>query len=270
MSEFDIFMELIDEKTLDYILSEFFSDNNPKLTFNVKKIKLQKLLREPTSKKMKKTYSVPGLSCLQVLKIKLVDKDLLECDLDNFIETILSEEYTTPNLIVFLTAYLNFQDIIKGNFDLIVQNHKDNNFLFKDIDGFNLPDNLLETIEISKLHEDIKLLKDEIEKIKLDLETSKNENNLLRSQINNITNENKKLKKDTKKIEKEFNQIKDENNDIKKDIENKKNLLLNKSKEIKNLKSNYNELEKNYSNLKIDKNNLNEMYIEINEKYEDI
>lgn len=51
MSEFEIFMELIDEKTLDYILSEFFSDNNPKLTFNVKKIKLQKLLREPITKK---------------------------------------------------------------------------------------------------------------------------------------------------------------------------------------------------------------------------
>lgn len=30
MSEFDIFMELLDEKTLDYILAEFFSDNNPR------------------------------------------------------------------------------------------------------------------------------------------------------------------------------------------------------------------------------------------------
>ena len=270
MSEFDIFMELIDEKTLDYILCEYFSDNNPKLTFNVKKIKLQKLLREPVSKKMKKIYRVPGLSCLQILKMELVDKDLIDCDLDNFIETILSKEYKNSNLILFLTAYLKFPDAIEGNFDLIIENHKHNNFLFKGIDKFNLSDNILATMELSKLKEDIKLLKDEMKKIQLDLEISKNENNLLSNQINNITNENKKLKKDTKKFEKEFNQIKNENNEIKKDIENKKNLLLNKSKEITNLKSNHNELEKDYKNLKIDNNNLNKKYIEINEKYKEI
>lgn len=263
MSEFDIFMELVDEKTLDYILSEYFSDNNPKSTFNVKKIKLKKLLREPGSKKIKKIYRVPGLSCLQILKMELVYKDLIEYDLDDFIEIILFKEYKTSNLRLFLTAYLKFPDIIKDNFDLILQNHKQNNFLFKGIDEFNLSDNNLETMEFYKLNDDIKLLQDEIKKVKLDLELSQKENNLLSNQINEITNENKKLKKDAKKSEKEFNKIKNENNDLKKEIENKKNLLLNKEKDITNLKSNNNKLKRDYDN-------LNKKYIDVNEKYEEI
>lgn len=263
MSEIEIFMELLDEKMLDYILAEFFSDNNPKQHINVKKMKLQKLLREPVSTKMKKGYRAKGNSCLQVLKKELVDKELLDCDIDDFVNAIISDEKSNlSNLELFFTAYLKYPDIIKKYVNNIIQNHKEEIFLFKGIDEFNIPEDYLDSIELSKIQEEIKTLRVEIEKVKLELDSTKDEKNKLNIHINELNNENKKFKKDIKKYEKEIIQLNNENIALNNTIEIKEDLIFNKNKEIKELKKEKDDIYIKYEEIK------NKEYLEIsNELY---
>lgn len=272
MSEIEIFMELLDEKILDYILAEFFSDNNPKQHINVKKMKLQKLLRDPVSTKMKKRYRTKGNSCLQVLKRELVDKQLLDCDMHEFISSITSgEKSNLSNLELFFTAYVKYPDIIKGHFSDIIHNHKEKSFLFTGIDEFNISEDYLKSIELSKLQQDIKSLREEAEKIKLELDLAKEENNKLNIDIHELNNENKKFKKVIKKQEKEIVQINNENDTLKNTIKNKEDLIQSKNKEIKDLNNECKDLKDTCKNLKKDKDALNVKYEEIkNKEYLDV
>lgn len=260
MSDIEIFMELIDEKILDYILSEFFSDNNPKQQFAVKKMKLQKLLRDPVSTKMRKKYRTKGNSCLQVLKRELVDKQLLDYDIDNFINAITSDEKNNlSNLELFFTAYAKYPNIIKQYFNDIVHNHREKRFLFKGIDEFNISEDYLDSIELNNLQKDIKLLRKEIEKIKVELNLTKEENNKLNIHIYELNNENKKVKRDIKKYEQDNLKINEEKINLENKIKEKEYLILKKDKLHKDLIDKYKELEK-------EKNQINSMYAKIKNK----
>lgn len=245
MSEMAVFLQLLDEKMIDRILIEFFSDNNPKHHVNVKKIKLQKLLREPTSNKMKKIYRNKGESCIQVIIRELANKDLLNCDIETFTKEITSSKKDTlSNLELFCTAYVNFPDIMKENLKNISSNCKENVFLFKGIDAFNISSDYLDSLELSNLKKDIKLLKFEIEKIKLEAETIKNENNKLNILKNELTNENKKFKKDIKKYENDLLNINEDNINLRNRIKEKEGIIIEKQKINKDLLDKNKQLEK--------------------------
>lgn len=204
MSEMEIFMELLDERMMNFILKEFFSDNNPKQNERIRRVRLQKLLRDPRLGNLKKIYRMKGESCLQIVKRHLADKDLLGCDIDSLIGIILSEEKSSlSNLELFCTISIKFPEIIEEHIDIIMQNNKNNEFLLKGIEEFKLPIDNEESRELKKLQKCINELRKEIEKIRVESEGIKKENNRLSIEKNEILNENKKIKKDIKKIDRE-------------------------------------------------------------------
>lgn len=266
MNEVEVFMELIDEKTLNFILSEFFSDNNPKQNVSIKKIKLQKLLREQGTSKMSKKYRKKGKSYLQILKKELADDELLDLDIDEFIGLIISgEKLDLSNLQLFCSANINFPNIIQKNVNKIVQNNKNSEFLFKGVEELILSSKSIESIELNRLKLDFEELKKDIEKIKSESENIKNENKKLNTFNNQLSNENKKLKKDISKNEKEIKKMLSENRRLENINITKENTIIDKENQI-------NDLIKAYENIKKDRDYIylqheklkNREYIEIN------
>lgn len=266
MNEVEVFMELIDEKTLNFILSEFFSDNNPKQNVSIKKIKLQKLLREQGTSKMSKKYRKKGKSYLQILKKELADDELLDLDIDEFIGLIISgEKLDLSNLQLFCSANINFPNIIQKNVNKIVQNNKNSEFLFKGVEELILSSKSIESIELNRLKLDFEELKKDIEKIKSESENIKNENKKLNTFNNQLSNENKKLKKDISKNEKEIKKMLSENRMLENINITKENTIIDKENQI-------NDLIKAYENIKKDRDYIylqheklkNREYIEIN------
>ncbi|WP_042272812.1 hypothetical protein [[Clostridium] dakarense] len=204
MNEIEVFMELLDEKSIDYILSEFFLDKNSKQNKLLKKIKLQKLLREPTISKMNKKYKIKGSSPIQSVKMGLADKDLINCNKDNFIDILISgEKFKLSNIEQFCTAYIKFPEIIQKNLEIIIENNKNGDFLFKGINDFKVS-KPMDYLELKKLQKDIEVLKMIIEKNKIEVSKIKNENNRLYNENKRLNNENKELKNIIKKMKRTF------------------------------------------------------------------
>lgn len=272
MSEMDIFMELLDEKMINFILREFFSDNNPKQNELVKRIKLQKLLRDPGVLNLKKAYRVKGESCIQIVKQNLADKELLDCGIADFSESILSNKKSTlSNLELFCTASIKFPKIIESNIETILNNNKNNEFLFKDVQEFNISSKSLDSIELKKVKENIIKLKEEIDKIKVESEQIREENNRLSLEKNEVSAENKQIKKEIKKNKKEIDKLNNLNEEIRK-ISDEQNLVIKeKEEQLKALKVKYELIKKEKNDIKIRYNELkNREYINIDDEVDDV
>lgn len=244
MKEIDVFMEMLDNKSINYILSEFFLDKNFKQDVKVKKLKLIKLIKDPSSLKCNKKYKKSIGSPFQIIKMNLADNELINCEDEEFMLLLVSEkEDQLSKIEQFCTASIKFPNIIKKNMETIMENYKNGEFLFKGINELNVNVGI-DTIKLRKLEKELENLRRIIDNTEKEVNKIREENNHINNEKNEIILENRKLNKLISKNEKDIMIIEQDNYNLKIQIKECKDKVIMSEKKVSELTSKNNILQK--------------------------
>lgn len=234
----DVFLEIVNsDECLSFVYNNYLVLSKSvypsrQLAFN----KLKNILKFNQKESLKKYKHFKGDTF--IILVKQISKDALNeaSTKEDIFKFLINQDIgKVENLKKLCVAIINYPDEINSNWELIINNHKSEEYLFNCIECFSV-DNYNNKVKKNDDKEE------DIEKNNL-INEYRNKINLLEKEINRLSSENadffkenKGINKELKNKEKELEISKIENNGIKIELEKVKKDLNQRDREVNDLK----------------------------------
>lgn len=224
----DVFLEISNSKEcLDLIFKKYItSTQKSNLNINMANNRLKTILKQNDKKCLVGKYKKISGDTLIILSKQIATEALNRYkSTENILEFIKSDEARElMDLEKFCIGIINFNEKLKDNLDLIVENYKQNNYIFKGIKDLEINEDVVLNpsfeVEMESIKIQMKNIQNRLEILDRENISLKNENKNLKNKNKNLNDENKLLKKENKKIKTDIEKIekdilkKSEENDI--------------------------------------------------------